>query len=322
MKPAWTICIPQSRGELAPRYYYMPIQNTYAQMSDLVVLLSQYSRGEKNVVDLNDFISGLDESSITEFYGLVTQIQSLRDQGLGYDEISSLTGVDVSFLKTAYTQLEQINTLLQGMNTDKNLEPLRSMFSDALTEEVLKIATDLDMTGAKEAWAAFAADPGADVFTTAIVEGYQEKEGGADKSGVSNPGGFYALVEGYQKDPEGFSSVFDGPKELTALVTAYAKDPERFSPYFTAPGGLSALVTQYQKDPDNFVSTFDGPAELLAYVIAYAKDPTAFNAAFDDPTGLTAYVTGYGKAPTFSALFEEPSGLSALVKMYAKDPDI
>ena len=236
-------------------------------------------------------------------------------------KVSSLTGVDVSLLETAYTQLEQINTLLQGMNTDKNLEPLRSMFSEALTEEVLKIATDLDMTGAKEAWAAFAADPGADVFTTAIVEGYQEKEGGADKSGVSNPGGFYALVEGYQKDPEGFSSVFDGPKELTALVTAYAKDPEKFSPFFTAPGGLSALVEGYKKDPEGFSASFDGPAELLAYVIAYAKDPTAFNAAFDDPTGLTAYVTGYGKAPTFSGLFESPSGLSALVKMYAKDPD-
>ncbi|MBQ3761080.1 MAG: phage tail tape measure protein, partial [Clostridia bacterium] len=297
------------------------IQKTYGQMSELVTLLSQYSRGEKSVVDLNDFIAGLDESSIAEFYGLVTQIQSLRDQGLSYDEISTLTGVDVSFLETAYTQLEQINTLLQGMNTDKNLDPLRTMFGDALSEEVLKIATDLDMTGAKEAWAAFAADPGADVFTDAIIEGYKEKEGGADKSSIDNPGGFYALVAGYRKDPEGFSSAFDAPSELTALVVAYAKDPDTFSSYFTAPGGLSALVTQYQKDPENFVSTFEGPAELLAYVAAYAKDPSAFNAAFNDPTGLTAYVTGYGKAATFSSLFEDPSGLTAYVKMYAKDPN-
>ena len=325
------------------------IQKTYGQMSELVTLLSQYSRGEKSVVDLNDFIAGLDESSIAEFYGLVTQIQSLRDQGLSYDEISSLTGVDVSFLETAYTQLEQINTLLQGMNTDKNLDPLRTMFGDALSEEVLKIATDLDMTGAKEAWAAFAADPGADVFTDAIIEGYKEKEGGADKSSIDNPGGFYALVAGYRKDPEGFSSAFDAPSELTALVVAYAKDPEMFSSYFAAPGGLTALVTQYQKDPENFVSTFEGPKELLAYVIAYAKDPTAkdpqFSAVFDNPAGLTAlvmmyakdpkgfsdafaspeglkaYVAQYAKDPEFSAYFDGPSGLSALVKAYEADPE-
>ncbi|MCR4577643.1 MAG: phage tail tape measure protein, partial [Clostridiales bacterium] len=306
---------------IAPVLNSDSVQKTYSQMSELVTLLTQYSNGDKGIVDLNDFIAGLNEDSITEFYGLVTQIQSLRDQGLGYDEISTLTGVDISFLESAYAQLEQINTLLTGMGTDKNLEPLRSMFGDAISEEVLKIATDLDMEGAKKAWTEFAADPGADVFTDAIVEAYREKEGGADRSAVNNPAGFYALVEGYQKDPAGFNSAFAAPSELKALVTAYAKDPDKFSSYFTAPGGLSALVAQYQKDPENFVSTFSGPSELLAFVSAYAKDPTTFNAAFDDPTGLTAYVTGYGKAPTFSSLFDNPSGLTAYVKMYAKDPN-
>ena len=294
------------------------IQKTYSQLSELTALLTQYSGGQKSVVDLNDFISGLDESSITEFYGLVTQIQSLRDQGLGYGEISSLTGVDISFLETAYAQLEQINLLLGSMNTDKNLEPIRNMFGDALSEEVLKIATDLDMDGAKKAWAEFAADPGADVFTTAIVEGYREAEGGADKSGISDPTGFYALVDGYAKSAN-FSGAFDGPEGLTAFVSGYAKDTA-FSSLFENPSGLSALVRMYAKAPD-FSAAFEEPKGLTALVAMYAKDPTGFSEAFASPSGLSAYVKQYAEDPEFRAYFDGPGGLTALVKAYAADPD-
>ena len=47
------------------------------------------------------------------------------------------------------------------------------MFGDALPEEVLTIATDLDMTGAQERWDTFAAEPGA-ITTDAIIAELRE----------------------------------------------------------------------------------------------------------------------------------------------------
>ena len=44
------------------------------------------------------------------------------------------------------------------------------MFGEALPEEVLKIATDLDMTGAQARWDEFARTPGA-ITTEAVITG-------------------------------------------------------------------------------------------------------------------------------------------------------
>lgn len=49
------------------------------------------------------------------------------------------------------------------------------MFGEALPEEALKIATDLDMTGAQARWDEFAANPGA-ITTEAIISGFQDAE--------------------------------------------------------------------------------------------------------------------------------------------------
>ena len=52
------------------------------------------------------------------------------------------------------------------------------MFGEGLSEEVLKIATELDMTGAQANWDEFAANPGA-ITTDAIIAGIQEQENAA-----------------------------------------------------------------------------------------------------------------------------------------------
>ncbi|MBQ3760867.1 MAG: hypothetical protein II875_02510 [Clostridia bacterium] len=230
------------------------------------------------------------------------------------------------------------------MDTTPELAALKSMFGTSLGEEMIEITTRLNMDGAKADWEAFAKDPGSDVFTDAIVEAYKEPEGGADKSGVSDPGGFTALVDGYgksetfdgsfagpegvkalvdayMKDPKGFESTFEGPSGLLALVKAYAKDPEGFNAYFAAPENLKAIVTAYMADP-NFDSYFENPSELKALVNAYLEDPAGFDASFAGPSGLLAFVKAYAEDPNgFDAFFADPSGLSALVKAYAADPD-
>ena len=49
------------------------------------------------------------------------------------------------------------------------------MFGEAVGEEVLKIATDLDMTGAMARWQEWASNPGA-ITTDAVIQGYTEAE--------------------------------------------------------------------------------------------------------------------------------------------------
>ena len=56
------------------------------------------------------------------------------------------------------------------------ISPLNEMFNGAVSEEVLKIATDLNLDGAKAAWSAFAADPGAAITTNAYVSMWELSE--------------------------------------------------------------------------------------------------------------------------------------------------
>ena len=49
------------------------------------------------------------------------------------------------------------------------------MFGEAVGEEVLKITTDLDMTGAQARWDEWASNPGA-ITTEAVIQGYTEAE--------------------------------------------------------------------------------------------------------------------------------------------------
>lgn len=56
-----------------------------------------------------------------------------------------------------------------------NTKSLRNN-AEALPDEVLKIATDLDMTGAQARWNEFAQNPGA-ITTEAIVTGFTQQEG-------------------------------------------------------------------------------------------------------------------------------------------------
>ena len=93
---------------------------------------------------------------MTEYIALLMQVQSLLDSGMTEAEVQSLfPELDFS---GAMDQIAAIQTFLSDR---KNLLPgLESMFSEAIPDEVLKIATDLDMTGAQARWAEFAQNPG------------------------------------------------------------------------------------------------------------------------------------------------------------------
>ena len=209
-------------------------------MSELYRRVNAYMNDSstENLQGLSEFMEGVDADGLIEYYGVLTQITTLLDQGLGFDEISQITGIDVDTLTTALDQAAALKVMLKNMDTDKNLEPLREIFGD-LGEEVLKIATDLDMTGAEARWKEFADNPGADVLTTASVTGYKEIEGISTekiKPIVEATVRGYALGTGENEpDPAKVNPLVD------AVVRAYiegsgenAPDPAAVAPYIEA----------------------------------------------------------------------------------------
>ena len=199
---------------LQPVWESEGIEQTTKDLSKLYTLLTDYANNKADATALSAFTDGLDEDRIAEYYTLMTQVQSLLSQGLGMDELSEQLNIDPTQLETAYDMLRQIGTQLAGMDTDKVLEPLRSMFGGSLAEELITVSTSLNLDGARADWEEFAKDPGTDVFTDAIVEAYHEAEGGADVSGIQ------PRITGVLTDVDGEGRAF---VVRNAGVTAEAK---------------------------------------------------------------------------------------------------
>ena len=199
---------------LQPVWESEGIEQTTKDLSKLYTLLTDYANNKADATALSAFTDGLDEDRIAEYYTLMTQVQSLLSQGLGMDELSEQLNIDPTQLETAYDMLRQIGTQLAGMDTDKVLEPLRSMFGGSLAEELITVSTSLNLDGARADWEEFAKDPGTDVFTDAIVEAYHEPEGGADVSGIQ------PRITGVLTDVDGEGRAF---VVRNAGVTAEAK---------------------------------------------------------------------------------------------------
>ena len=153
------------------------IQGAATDIDTLTQKLREYSAANESekpqiLEELNEITSTMDEGAVTEYIALLMQVQSLLDSGMSEEEVQSLfPELDFS---GAMDQIAAIKTFLS--NNDNLLPGLNDMFSEAIPEEVLTIATDLDMTGAQTRWAEFAANPGA-ITTEAIVTGFTQQEG-------------------------------------------------------------------------------------------------------------------------------------------------
>lgn len=160
------------KNVISPVWEQADVQKAKDDVAEMAELMSLYSTqsGNAQTVTLGKMeklASGMSEGSLTEYYTLLTQIQSLLDYGVPESTIKEwFPDIDYS---TGLDQLAQIQSFL---NDRQSLLPgLTSMFGEALPEEVIKIATDLDMTGAQARWNEFAENPGA-ITTEAIISGY------------------------------------------------------------------------------------------------------------------------------------------------------
>ena len=162
-----------------PVWQQEDIQTAKGQVGDLMQLLRQYSAASTDaekksfLPQLNQLTASMDEGALTEYVALLTQIQSLLDSGMSESEVQAMFQ-DIDF-SSALEQLAAIQTYLNQNKWDTNLTSLNEMFGEAVGEEVLKITTDLDMTGAQARWDEWASNPGA-ITTDAVIQGYTEAE--------------------------------------------------------------------------------------------------------------------------------------------------
>ena len=193
-------------GVVMPVWEQDDIQQANQQVDTLLTKLREYSmagEGEKPAIlqDLADLSSEMDEGALTEYLGLLTQIQSLMDSGMSEEEVQSMfPEIDVSGL------MDQFAGVARAASTSSRptFPACIRCSNESLPEEVLKIATDLDMTGAQARWNAFAANPGA-IATEAIISGYTEAEG-VTGSEAKDPGGHHRLrlprLQSAQPEPQ------------------------------------------------------------------------------------------------------------------------
>ena len=312
------------------------IQKANSDMGTLVQLMRQYSTAtedEKPAIleQMNQLTAGMDEGAVTEYIAMLTQIQSLLDTGMTEAEVSALfPGIDFS------AALEQIASIQAFLNSRPGAFPgLESMFGEALPEEVLKIATDLDMTGAQARWDAFAANPGS-ITTDAVINSYKESETvikqqplvdafiskytevptGADKSSLT-PTGLVAYVTKYAEVTTGADVSGIIPENITAIVAAYRELATGTDITQLKPDQIVAYIKEYLEAAG--VDTSDlTPEALTAFVLAYEEIIGGANTTALTPSDITAMVVKYLEADNVDISKLTPDQIEAIVSSFAE----
>ena len=268
-------------GVVMPVWEQENIQQAATDVSRLTQVLREYSAAtpdEKQGMlgELNELMAGMDEASLVEYIGLLTQIQSLLDSGMDEAEVQAMFP-DIDF-STALDQLAAIQQYLNENKWDTNLDSLQTMFGEALPDEMITLTTDLDMTGAQARWDEFAANPGA-ITTDAIIAGIQEDEN-TQRQQVKVD----AVIERFTEVPEGADKAALSPEGLIAYVSTYAEATTGVDVSALTPENITAIVSGYQELAEGADISTLKPEEIVAYVSSYLEKEGV------DMTGLTPEV--------------------------------
>lgn len=293
------------------------IQQAASDVDTLTRKLREYSAAgetEKPALleDLSAIAAAMDEGAMTEYLAILTQIQSLLDSGLSESEIQAMFP-EIDFT-TALEQIAAIQTFLN--NREVELPGLAEMFGDALPEEVLTIATDLDMTGAQERWDTFAADPGA-ITTDAIIAELRE-----DENTKRVQPQVEAFIAKYTEVPEGADKAELTPEGLIAYVSTYAEATTGADVSGLTPENITAMVSAYKELAAGADISTLKPDEITAYISAYLEQSGVDTSSLT-PDGITAFVLAYQEI-TGGALTTAltPDDISAMVAKYLEAENV
>ena len=293
------------------------IQQAASDVDLLTQKLREYSaanEAEKPALleDLNAIAAAMDEGTMTEYIAILTQIQSLLDSGMSEAEVQAMfPEIDFS---TALEQIASIQAFLN--NREVELPGLTEMFGDALPEEVLTIATDLDMTGAQERWAEFAENPGA-ITTDAVIAAYSEAENVEKLQPQVD-----AFIAKYTEIPEGADKAELTPEGLIAYVSTYAEATNGADVSGLTPENITAMVSAYKELASGTDVTTLKPSEITAYISKYLEENKVDTTGLT-PDGITAFVMAYqeitGGALTTSLT---PDDITAMVAKYLEAENV
>ena len=296
------------------------IQEAKTQVGDLMQLLRQYSAAKSDsekkalLPELEKLTGSMDEGALTEYISLLTQIQSLLDSGMSESEVQAMFP-DIDF-SSALEQLAAIQTYLNQNKWDTNLTSLNEMFGEAVGDEVLKITTDLDMTGAKARWEEWAANPGA-ITTDAIIQGYTEAENAQKQQPVVQ-----AFVSKYTEVPEGANTASLTPEGLIGYVQTYAEATTGVDVSALNPTNVTAMVSAYKELASGTDVTQLKPSEITAYVFKYLEENEIDTTGLT-PEGVTAFVMAYEEATGgASTAALKPSDVVGLITKYAEAENV
>ena len=315
------------------------IQQTREQVDDLASALTRYSaattEAEKAdaLTDINKITAGMSEKDLVEYVGLLTQIQSLLDNGMSLEEIQNMFP-DIDLTQTL-DQLAAIQTFLNTNAWDSNLASVKEMFGESLGEEILTITTDLDMTGAKARWEEWAADPGA-ITTAATIYQYEQ-----DENAIIQAPKVTALIDKYTEVPEGATKASLKPEGICAYVSLYAEKTTGADVSGLNPTNVTALVAAYkelesgtdvsQLKPDEITAyvfkylegnkvdtTGLTPAAVTAFVMAYEEIQGGASTAVLTPSDIVGYVAKYCEAEGVDISALNPDQIQAIVNSFAE----
>ena len=301
------------KGVVTPVWEQDNIQKAATDIDQLTQKLREYSAASETdkpalLEQLNQLTAGMDESSIVEYIGLLTQVQSLMDSGMSKSEVESLFP-DLDF-STALDQLASLQQYLNLNSWDTNLSSLQTMFGEALPDEMITLATDLDMTGAQARWDEFASNPGA-ITTDAVIEGIQENEKAQHQQIHVD-----AVIDRFTETPEGADKTALSPEGLIAYVQTYAEATSGADVSGLTPENIVAIVAGYKELAGGADISSLKPAEIVAYIQKYLEGAEVDTSGLT-PEGLTATVLAYeevsGGALTTSLT---PDDITAMVVRY------
>lgn len=278
------------------------------------------------LTELNTLTQGMDEGALTEYLTMLTQISSLASSGLSAEEIQTLfPDVDFTNVDEMLEKFAAIGQYLNQFKGAKEIAPLNEMVNGAVSEEVLQIAIDLNLDGAKAAWTAFAADPGAAITTDAYVSMWElSEEAKAKKAEIDakiasytdkdaktgelklTGEGITAYVKKYNDTRSGGTKADMSslkPEAAEAFVTAYHEATAGVDTSKLTPKGIVAMVDAYAEQKGIKLLQGLKPEVKEAMVLAYTDE----GANTDDLRykwlleHMNVNITGYTVDPAFTA---------------------
>ena len=255
-------------------------ENQLTRLHELLAKLAETSetdtQGRANILtQLNELTGKMDEGTLTEYMTLLTQVSSqvalLKSSGMSDAEIQALfPDIDIANITQMLDLYAEIGGFLNDFKNIADIQPLNEMLNGAISEEVLKIATDLNLDGAKAAWETFAASPGSAITTNAQVTSWELGDEAQKQTATVQ-----ATVSEYVEIPEGASTAQLTPKAEWAYVEAYndlLPDGTRADTSGLTPEAQAAIVKAYKEVTGGANTDELTPDEITAKVLKYIED--------------------------------------------------